>query len=62
MGLKRFDTMYNVGRAKYVINYHNGSDKHSDGSDFFGINCFTNKAKFNKKRKELIKNGYIETN
>ena len=35
MGLKRFNIMSNVGSAKYVINYHNGIDTYSDGSDFF---------------------------
>ena len=62
MCLKRFDIMGNVGSAKYIINYHNGIDTHSDGSDFFGIKLFRNKMKFNKECKQLIKDGYIQTN
>lgn len=62
MGLKRFNTMYNVGSAKYVINCHNGINTHSDGSDFFDIDLFRNKVKFNKECKQLIKDGYIQTN
>ena len=59
---KQFNTMYNVGRAKYVINHHDGKDTHKDGSPFFGIYTFRNKRKFEAKKKELIRAGYIETN
>ena len=35
----------NIGRAKYVVNYHTGA-KHHDGSDFYDIKIFRNaKAK-----------------
>ena len=54
--------MYNIGKVKYVINYHNGIDKHKDGSDFFGINTFHNKKKFEARIKELKNEGYIQTN
>lgn len=62
MGLKRFNIMYNVGSAKYVISHHDGIDTYSDGSDFFGLKLFRNKVKFNKECKQLIKDGYIQTN
>lgn len=60
--MKRFNLMYNIGKVKYVINYHNGIDKHKDGSDFFGIYTFHNKKKFEAKIKELKSYGYIQTN
>jgi hypothetical protein len=59
---KQFNLMYNVGRAKYVINYHDGIDTHSDGSLFFGIRLFSNKRLFEKAQKDLIKQGYKQTN
>jgi hypothetical protein len=60
--MKRFNTMYNIGKVKYVINYHNGIDKHNDGSDFFGIYTFKNKKKFEAKIKKLKIEGYTQTN
>ncbi len=54
--------MYNIGTTKYVINDHDGIQKHKDGSDFFGIYLFRNKKLFQKKIKELLKEGYLQTN
>jgi hypothetical protein len=39
--------MYNVGKAKYVVNYSDGSKQHSDGSEFFDIAIFKSKKKMN---------------
>ena len=36
---------YNVGRAKYVVNYSDGTKHHADGSEFFDIAIFKNKLK-----------------
>ena len=33
----------NIGKAKYVISYHDGVKKHNDGSDFYDIRIFSNK-------------------
>lgn len=60
MGIKRYNTMSNVGHAKYVVNYHDGIKKHPDGSDFFDIDIFKNKKKLETFITELNKNGYIE--
>ena len=57
---KRFNTMTNIGRAKYVVNYHDGLKKHNDGSDFFDIAIFKNKNKLNTFINELYRDGYIE--
>ena len=60
MGIKRFDIMHNIGRAKYVVNSHDGTKKYEDGSDFFDIATFKNKKKLGSYIKELKNNGYIE--
>ena len=46
--MKRFYTQDNVGHIKYLVNYHDGVKKHLDGSDFFDIKTFRNKAKRNE--------------
>lgn len=60
MGSKRYNTMSNVGHAKYVVNYHNGIKKHSDGSDFFDIAIFKNKKKLQNFLDELSRDGYVQ--
>lgn len=50
--------MFNVGRVKYLVNYHNGEKKHKDGSPFYDIKCFRNKKKLNAFTKELDAQGY----
>jgi hypothetical protein len=50
--------MYNVGRAKYLVSYHNGEKFYQDGSPFFDLAIFSNKRNFNKFIKELIEQGY----
>ena len=57
---KNFNIKYGIGRAKYVINFHNGISKHKDGSLFYDIEIFKNKIKLEKFKKNLIKEGYKE--
>ena len=52
--------MSNIGRAKYVVNYHDGIKKHNDGSDFFDMAIFKNKKKLNAFINDLYRDGYIE--
>ena len=59
--MKRFYVMYNVGKVKYLVNFHNGESKHNDGSDFFGIAIFKNKKKLSQFIADLRSNGYAET-
>ena len=47
-----YNIMYNVGRAKYLVNYYTGK-KHKDGSKFFDIKIFKNKKKMNMFIKSL---------
>jgi len=62
MGKKLYNTMMNVGKAKYVLNTHDGVQTHNDGSKFFGIEIFKNKVKFNKRQVDLINEGYVYGN
>lgn len=57
---KLFYTMRNVGKVKYLVNFHDGQKKHNDGSQFYDIMTFTNKRKFETFIKSLIKDGYQE--
>ena len=58
--MKTYYIQYNIGKVKYCVSYHNGIDKHKDGSPFFGIAIFHNKKKLNLFVKDLIKENYRE--
>jgi|GEM_PF-2122869 len=55
---KSFYTQSNIGRAKYVVNYHNGQKQHKDGSPFFDIAIFSNKRKRDQFIRGLTADGY----
>ena len=59
-GKKRFRQQDGIGKAKYTISYHDGKQKHKDGSDFFGIQIFKNKKDLETFRKALLSKGYVE--
>jgi hypothetical protein len=58
--MKQFNSMMNVGTAKYVINHHDGVKTHTDGSPFFDVATFSNKQKRNTFVRALTAQGYIE--
>jgi hypothetical protein len=58
--MKKYYIMYNVGKAKYLLNVHNGIVRHSDGSEFFGCEIFKNKKKLQTRISELVNDGYVE--
>ena len=58
-GKKRFKRQDGIGKAKYTISYHDGKQKHKDGSDFFGIQTFKNKKDLAKFVNALHKGGYV---
>ena len=60
--MKKYNVMFNVGKVKYVINHHDGKQKHKDGSEYFGISTFRNKREFNKACKSLEMQGYVYGN
>lgn len=56
--MKTFNEQSNIGKAKYVVNYHNGEKTHNDGSPFFDIAIFSNKRKKNRFVRELLRLSY----
>ena len=50
--------MHNIGTVKYVVNYHDGTKKHNDGSAFYDIRTFSNKRLKEQFVKSLIERGY----
>ncbi len=59
-GEKIFNEKFNIGKSKYVVSFHNGSNWHKDGSEFFDTRIFSNKRKKDAFIKSLIKQGYRE--
>jgi hypothetical protein len=57
--MKKYNIKYNIGRAKYVVNYYNGK-KHNDDSEFWDIEIFSNKRGLTAFIKSLEAEGYIE--
>jgi len=47
----------NIGTSKYVVTWHDGQKKHTDGSDFHDIAIFKNKKKMNSFIKNLKAKG-----
>ena len=56
----QFYIMYNVGKSKFVVNYHDRQKNHRDGSDFFDVAIFNNKRKFEAFVRGLCNKGYTE--
>jgi ferritin len=57
---KDYNIMENVGRSRYVVNYHDGEKTHKDGSAFYDVKIFGNKVDLEKFEKELKRKGYKE--
>jgi len=57
--MKQYNTMSNVGKAKYVVNMHDGIKTHNDGSNFYDISIFSNKKEMAAFVKKLQADGYI---
>ena len=43
--MKKYTVQFNIGHAKYVVNYHGGEKFHKDGSPFYDIAIFNSKKK-----------------
>lgn len=56
--MKYFNIIRNVGKSKYVVNYHDGVKQHKDGSEFFDIAIFNSKRKLDIFTEELKMQGY----
>ncbi len=57
---KNFYVMTNVGKSRYVINFHDGVSAHKDGSPFYGIDICPNKKVLKKRLDALRAIGYKE--
>lgn len=56
--MKAYNVMHNVGKVKYLVNYHDNVKTHKDGSPFFDIACFSNKVILKTFIDGLIEKGY----
>ena len=57
-GEKVYYTMENVGSAKYLVNFHDGVQKHKDGSAFYDIRTFKSKKMMDEFVMSLHNQGY----
>ena len=60
--MKFYYVQFNVGKAKYVLNFHDGVKTHKDGSKFYDMKIFSNKKELKKAIKQLQKEGYKSHN
>lgn len=58
--MKKFRIKNNVGKAKYLVSFHDGVKTHKDGSEFFDIRIFKNKIQLTEFLNQLLKQGYAE--
>ncbi len=56
--VKTFNEIQGVGKAKYVVNYHDGVKVHRDGSPFFDIAIFSSLAKKDQFVRKLESLGF----
>lgn len=57
---KIFYEMENVGKAKYTVNYHDGTKTHEDGSPFFDIRVFSDRRTKDRFVFDLRRQGYAD--
>lgn len=58
MIMKKYYTRYGVGKAKYVVNFHDGEKKHKDGSEFYDVQIFKNIKDLKAFTNDLRTQGY----
>jgi len=58
--MKLYYIQYNVGKSKYCVSFHDGIQKHDDGSPVFNLRIFKNKKNMAVLIKTLKLNGYTE--
>jgi hypothetical protein len=56
--VKVFNEQESIGKAKYVVNFHDGVKKNKDDSPFFDIKIFKNKVKKGEFITYLKSQGY----
>ncbi len=60
--MRKYYIMYNIGKAKYVVNFHDGIKKHNDGSNFYDIAMFKSKKAMNTFIAGLMQKAYTYRN
>ena len=55
---KEYEIQYNVGKARYVVTYCTGENRHNDGSLACDIKILNNRVECNRFERELKNNGY----
>jgi hypothetical protein len=50
----------NIGKARYVVSFHDGIKTHADGSEFYDIRIARNKRELNAFVSDLRRSGYVE--
>lgn len=58
--MKKLRIQYGIGKAKYVVSFHDGIKKHPDGSEFWDMEIFKNKKKLNAFVSKLRSEGYTD--
>lgn len=58
VGNKLYYEQHGIGKAKYTVSYHDGIEKHKDGSPFYAIRTFKNKKDLKEFIDSLLKQGY----
>jgi len=58
--MKKFYIQFNIGKAKYVVNYYDGEKKNRDSSQFWDIKIFSNRKKMDSFIDTLLIEGYRE--
>jgi hypothetical protein len=56
----QFYILERVGKARYVVNHHDGAKTHPDGSKFFDIKICHNKRLLKTFVAGLVRRGYVE--
>jgi len=56
--MKKFNVQTQIGKAKYIVTFHDGIKKHPDGSEFYDIAIFKNKKELNLFVLLLLDYGY----
>ena len=59
-GSKEYYWTMNVGKAKYLVHFHDGVSTHKDGSEFYDMEIFRNRPDMEAFITELVKKGYKE--
>lgn len=57
---KNYYVMSNVGKARHVVNFHDGEKTHADGSEFYDVRIANNKRDRDAFIAELQRSGYTE--